>query len=187
MKVLGIECSARADGLTARMTKAALAGAAEAGAEIECVGLADLTIEHCRMCDPAGWDLCRKEGRCVIDDDLAGVIEKMQAADVLVFATPVYFGDLSESAKAFTDRLRRTATGHDPRGYLNNLPTVCIAAAGGSGGGTATCMTALEKVLSLPGCYILDLIPVARRNEHYKADVLRLTGKALAAVERPQA
>ncbi len=186
MKVLAIDTSARPDGLTARMVRATLDGAAAAGAQTERVALADLTIEHCRMCEPGGWGLCRKEGRCVIEDDLAAVVEKMQAADALVFATPVYFGDLSESAKAFTDRLRRMATGHTPREFLRNLPTVAIAAAGGSGGGTATCLTNLEKVLSLPGCFIVDLVPVARRNESYKADVLRLVGKALVGLPRPE-
>ena len=185
MNVVGLDCSARRDGLTARMLDAALDGAAEAGARIERIALADLTIEHCRMCEPAGWGLCRAEGRCVIDDDLAGVVEKLLSADAFVFATPVYFGGLSESAKAFTDRLRRTAVGHEPRGYLKNLPTVGIAAAGGSGGGTPSCLADIEKALTVPGCFVVDLVPVARRNERYKAEVLRVVGRGLAAVERP--
>jgi multimeric flavodoxin WrbA len=186
MNVLAIDCSARHDGLTARMVQAALEGAAAAGARTEHVALADLTIERCRMCDPNGWGRCRREGQCAIQDDLAAVVTKMEAADRLVFATPVYFGDLSESAKAFTDRVRRMATGRAPKEFLRNLPTVGIAAAGGGGGGTGTCMTNLEKVLSLPGCFVVDLVPVARRNAHYKAEVLRLVGQALVGIQRPE-
>lgn len=180
MKVLTIDASARSDGLTARMSKAAEAGARQAGATAEWVSLQQLKLERCRMCEPNGWGDCRKKGSCVIDDDFAGLVEKLRGADRFIFATPVYFGDLSESAKAFTDRLRRIGVCPDNRAFLGNLPTLCIAVAGGSGGGTPSCMASLEKTLTTPGCFVVDLVPVARRNEAYKAEVLKLAGLALA-------
>ena len=67
-----------------------------------------MTIERCRQCDDDGWGLCRREGRCIIEDDFAGLVDKIARADAVVFSTPVYFSDLSESMKAFLDRLRRT-------------------------------------------------------------------------------
>lgn len=179
MKILAIESSSRPDGLTANMVSAALEGARGAGAEVELVALRDYTLEVCRQCDETGWGDCRSKGTCIIDDDLAEIAAKVEAADGLVFATPVYFGDLSEKAKVFTDRFRRTAMGKGGGEYLNGLKTIAIAAAGGSGGGTASCMAALEKILGVPGCFVVDLIPVARRNAAYKAEVCRLAGRAL--------
>jgi multimeric flavodoxin WrbA len=144
------------------------------------VALQDLQIERCRMCEPNGWGDCRSRGSCVIKDDFAGVVDRLRQADRMIFATPVYFGDLSESAKAFTDRLRRIGVCPDDRAFLKNLPTLCIAVAGGGGGGATSCMASLEKSLSTPGCFVVDLVPVARRNEGYKAETLRLAGRALA-------
>jgi multimeric flavodoxin WrbA len=161
------------------MVRAVLDGVEEAGAETETVHLADLDIERCRMCDERGWGQCRREGACVIEDDFAGVVAGLEAADGFIFATPVYFGDLSESARAFTDRLRRISTGKPDRNFLGDLPTVGIAAAGGSGGGTTSCMASMEKVLGTPGCFVVDLIPVARRNRHYKAEVMKAAGRGL--------
>lgn len=180
MKVLIVDASARSDGLTARMSKAAEAGARQVGATVEWVSLQELKLERCRMCEPNGWGDCRQKGSCVIDDDFAGLVERLRGADRFILATPVYFGDLSESARAFTDRLRRIGVCPDNRAFLDNLPTVCIAVAGGGGGGTPSCMGSLEKTLTTPGCFVVDLVPVARRNETYKADVLKLAGQALA-------
>ena len=165
------------------MTRALVEGAQAGGAETELVALRAYNIECCRQCEETGWGDCRTQGKCVIEDDFAGLVEKLAAAEGFVFATPVYFGDLSEKAKAFTDRLRRISICPERQTFLKGLPTIGLAAAGGSGGGTPTCMTAIEKVLTTPGCFLVDLIPVARRNESYKEEVCRIAGKALA--ERP--
>ena len=184
MKIVAIETSSRSNGLTARMAEGAVAGAREPGAETELVALRDHRIEVCRQCNPTGWGDCRENGQCVIEDDFAALVAKLEEADGLVFATPVYFGDLSEKAKAFTDRLRRVSVCPERKGFLRELPTIGIATAGGSGGGTASCMVSIEKVLSTAGCFVVDLIPVARRNEHYKEEVCRIAGKALASREQ---
>lgn len=180
MKVLAIDCSARNDGLTARMTQAACQGAREAGAEVEYVHVASLKLDRCRMCEGDGWGECRRQGQCIIPDDLATVIAKLEAADRLIFATPVYFGDLSESAKALTDRIRRVSRCPQRHGFLRNLPTLGIAAAGGGGGGVPTCLQGIERALSVPGCFLVDMVGVARRNAAYKCETLQLAGKALA-------
>jgi len=41
---------------------------------------------------------------CVLNDDLSEVLRAVAAADVVVLATPVYFGDVSSQMKGFTDR-----------------------------------------------------------------------------------
>jgi multimeric flavodoxin WrbA len=179
-RILCIESSARTDGLTATLAGECLAGAREAGAEVELVRLKDLKIERCRMCDEQGWGECREQGRCVIADDFAGVVEKLRAADGLVFATPVYFADLSESMKALVDRLCRITRDEEAKKALADKPVVGIAAAGGSGNGTTHCMFQLERLLAACGALVLDLIPAAQRNRDYKPQVARLAGAALA-------
>jgi len=178
--VLAIESSARADGLTATVAKACLEGAAEAGATTELVQLKDLALERCRMCGETGWGLCLSEGRCVIEDDFAGLVSKIRAADAYVFATPVYFSDLSESMKAFTDRLRRISGFDKGNRPLGKKPTVLVAAAGGSGGGTVHCLAELDRTLNVCGAFAIDHIGAAQRNKSYKPDVARRTGRALA-------
>lgn len=175
-KILCVESSARADGLTATVARACLAGAGEAGAETEFVQLKGLKLERCRMCDPEGWGLCR-EGRCVIEDDFAGLAGKIRAADGLVVATPVYYSDLSESLKTFLDRFRRCSGGAERK--LKDKPAVIIAAAGGSGNGTTHCLFQLERTMQILGAFVLDSIPAAQRNRDYKGEVARLAGRAL--------
>ena len=113
MKLLMISGSRNPEGSTARMAEALLKGANSQGIPAERVFLPALTVERCRQCDAAGWGKCLPEGYCVIEDDLARVVAMMREADAIVFANPVYFGDLSESLRAFLDRLRRILR-HEP-------------------------------------------------------------------------
>jgi len=126
MKILMISGSRNADGQTARAADALLDGAASAGAEVERVFLPALNIERCRQCNEAGWGTCRPEGRCVVDDDFAGIVEQIRAADAAVFANPVYYGDLSESLRAFTDRLRRTCMHKDGSAGIDGTPAIGV-------------------------------------------------------------
>ena len=101
MRVLMISGSRNPDGQTARAANAFLEGVKDAGGESELIALPPMKIERCRQCENDGWGICRSEGRCIIKDDLAGLVAKIKAADAVVFATPVYWSDLSESLQAF--------------------------------------------------------------------------------------
>ena len=85
----------------------------------------------------------------------------MAKADALVFATPVYFGDLSESAKVFLDRFRRVERG---RGFktFEGKKVIGIASAGGGGGGAVRALYALENYLRRLGFDVFDLVSRAR-------------------------
>ena len=107
MQILVLSGSKNREGQTARAINAVCKGIVGAGGDAETVFLTELNLERCRQCDPDGWGLCRSEGKCVIEDDFSSIVEKIEAADVIVFANPVYFGDLSESMRGFLDRLRR--------------------------------------------------------------------------------
>src|SRR4030042_2759120 len=107
MKIVVISGSKNREGKTAQAIEAIRKGIAGAGSDSDCIFLAEYNLEKCRQCNPDGWGICRSEHRCIIEDDFTGIAAKIKAADVVVFATPVYFRDLSESMRGFLDRLRR--------------------------------------------------------------------------------
>ncbi|HHE72776.1 MAG TPA: NADPH-dependent oxidoreductase, partial [Chloroflexi bacterium] len=144
MKVLVIHSSPNRDGLTAACAAAAAAGAREAGAEVEEVRLNDLDVGMCQACDN-GWGTCLKEHECQVEDDFQALHARICAADALVLVTPVYWGEMSESAKALTDRLRRCEATRTDQSCLAGKPVLAVAAAGGSGGGMITCLLSMER------------------------------------------
>ena len=169
------------NGQTAQAADAVLRGLAKAGVPVEKVFLPALKIERCRQCDDNGWGLCRREGRCVIEDDFSGLVERLRPAHATVFATPVYYADLSESLRAFTDRLRRICTHEAGRMSIKGKPVIGVCVAGGGGGGSPACCTSLERVLATCGLDVVDMIPVRRQNLQAKLPALELAGQSLAS------
>jgi len=180
MNVFAVLGSRNPEGQTARACGALLDGACGAGAKVERAFLPELTIERCRQCDPAGWGLCRREGRCVIEDDFGELVDQIREADAVVFATPVYFSDLSESLRTFLDRLRRITRVEAVRRGIEGKLAAGICVAGGGGGGAPMCTVLLERTLATCGFDLVDLVPVRRQNLAMKLDVLRITGQWLA-------
>jgi len=99
MKVLGIVCSPRRRGNTEIMVEEALAGAKEAGADVELVTVADKSIAPCDGCES-----CQETRKCRIEDDMQQIYAKLLEADGIIFGTPVYFWSVSAQAKALIDR-----------------------------------------------------------------------------------
>lgn len=180
MNVLIISGSRNPNGQTASAGDALARGVREAGGQCEQVFLTSLNIEHCRQCDDSGWGTCISSGSCVSDDDFASLVNRMRSADAVVFATPVYYSDLSESMKAFTDRLRRTCMHAAGKEGIAGKPVVGVCVAGGGGGGAPTCCVSLERVLATSGLDVVDMVPARRQNLQAKLQVLELTGKWLA-------
>jgi multimeric flavodoxin WrbA len=181
VKVLAISGSRDPEGQTAAAVGAVLKGARSAGCEVEVIYLPSMTIERCRQCDADGWGLCRREGRCVIEDDLARVVDKIEGADAVIFATPVYFSDLSESLRAFLDRLRRISLNEKASYGLEGKPVVGICVAGGGGGGAPACAANLDRILSIIRFDVVDMALARRQNLEAKLPGLRLMGKWLAS------
>lgn len=74
-------------------------GAKEAGHQVEKISLRDKKIAFCRGCLA-----CQHTGKCVLKDDGNDIADKMLAADVLVFATPIYYYEMSGQMKTMLDR-----------------------------------------------------------------------------------
>ena len=179
MKVLAIVGSRNLKGQTARAVGALLQGVTDSGSQAEQIVLPKMKIERCRQCEDDGWGICRTEGHCVIQDDFASIVDKLENANVAIFATPVYFGDLSESMRAFLSRLQRTCTHESGKKKVIGKPAVGICVAGG-GGGAPACTASLEKYLSRCGFDVVDMMPIRRQNLDMKLGILLATGKWLA-------
>ena len=178
MKVVAVQSSPNLDGLTSGLVQAVLRGLEARGGETELIHLNKLDIKPCIACDN-GWGKCRKEGICILEDDFQKLREKISKSDALIFATPVYWHDLSESAKIFLDRLRRCETGRDFKTFTGKK-AIGIASAGGSGRGAVRALYNLEDYLRRLGFDIFDLVPVTRFSKDHKLEMLERAGKRLA-------
>lgn len=176
MRILAIIGSRNVEGKTSLCVNAFFQ---EIKAQHQCekLFLTEKEIRMCRQCDFNGWGQCRTEGSCVIDDDFSQIVEQIKKADGVVFATPVYFGDMSESIKCFLDRLRRISRNPQGKEGIADKPAIGICVAGGGGGGAVSCCFFMERVLSTCGFLVEDMIPCRRQNLIVKSSVLGLTGK----------
>ena len=98
-KVLIVSSSPRKNGNSETLADAFANGAQEAGHSVETVRLREKQIGFCRGCLA-----CLKLGHCVIQDDAVEIAAKMHDADVLVFATPVYYYSVCGQLKTMLDR-----------------------------------------------------------------------------------
>jgi multimeric flavodoxin WrbA len=103
MKVLGISGSPRKGGNTDTLLDVALEGAAAQGAKIEKVFLEDLDISPCREQE---YENINDEGFSVVDDDMRVIYRKIGETDVLIVASPIFFGSLSAQTKTMIDRFQ---------------------------------------------------------------------------------
>ena len=97
--VLIINSSPRKGGNSETLAAFFAKGAEEAGHKVETVYLREKNYSFCKGCLA-----CLKLGHCVIDDDAVEIAARMHDADVLVFATPVYYYSVSGQLKTMLDR-----------------------------------------------------------------------------------
>ena len=99
-KVLIVSTSPRAHSNSEALAQAFAAGAQSAGHETVVISLRGRTVNFCRGCF-----VCQEKLRCVIRDDADEICQKALKADVLVFATPIYYYEMSGQLKTLLDRL----------------------------------------------------------------------------------
>lgn len=133
MKVIGINASPRKGWNDDILMHKAPEGAASEGAETEAINLYGLNYKGCYSCFA-----CKRKGNscnglCAIKDELRPVLEKILAADVLIVASPNYFGYPTGMLRSMIERLLYPSTSYQindgkPRGTLMKkvLPTGVI-------------------------------------------------------------
>ncbi len=180
-RLLVIHFSPNKNGLTAACASAARRGIRQSATAVELIRLNDLKIGKCQACGD-GWGTCLKEHHCQVEDDFQALHGSLAEVDGLVLVTPVYWGEMSESAKAFTDRVRRCeATQERGESLLFDKPIIAVAAAGGSGNGMISCLASLERWIQHVQARAFDLIPVNRWSREYKLPAIRRAGRSMAA------
>lgn len=99
MKVLIISTSLRVNSNSNLLAKSFYEGAKSMNHDVELISLRDKTINFCKGCFA-----CQKLGSCIIKDDSNEIVEKMCEADVIVWATPIYYYEMSGQMKTLIDR-----------------------------------------------------------------------------------
>lgn len=98
-RVLGIVGSPRKGGNTDILVEKVLEGASDRGASVDKIVLTNFRIRPCTACDT-----CRRKKKCIHDDDMPGILRKMQEYDTWVLGTPLYFWGPTAQFKTFLDR-----------------------------------------------------------------------------------
>jgi multimeric flavodoxin WrbA len=106
-KVVGILGSPRRIGNSAKMLEAALSAMEEDGFEAELIYLMQKNIKYC-----IGCGTCLAKGECIQDDDMAEIKKKIEEADAVILASPVYYLHVTAQMKTFIDRM--LPYGHRP-------------------------------------------------------------------------
>ena len=98
-KAIFIIGSPRAQGSTAVLTGRIADGMTSIGVDVQRHLLGEMDIRYCRGC----W-ACADSRQCVQQDDVAAIVQDIIAADIVVMASPSYWGDVTAQLKAFIDR-----------------------------------------------------------------------------------
>lgn len=101
MKLTAVLGSPRQGGNTDILLTRALGGAKAKGIVFEKIILNDLNIRPCQECAS-----CLKTGICRIQDDMAVLYKKFDESDIIIVASPIFFGSVSSQTKIMVDRMQ---------------------------------------------------------------------------------
>ena len=104
-RILAINGSYRDDGITDQAVAVALEALRDEGVAAELVNLREYPIEFCLNCRECTQQPGTDPGRCVLDDGMHGLIEKIEAADAYILASPTNFNSVTALFKRFMERL----------------------------------------------------------------------------------
>ena len=99
MNVLVFLGSPRKKGNSEVLTEAVLKGVRQVSGDPEIIRLCDLNISPCLNCGG-----CDKTGKCVVEDDMTPLYDKIISTDLIILASPIFFYGITAQAKAFIDR-----------------------------------------------------------------------------------
>ena len=99
-KVVVLSTSLRSSSNSELLAKSFVEGARDTGNEVEYISLKNKDIRFC-----IGCLACQKLGHCVIKDDVTDIMDSVLYTDVVVWATPIYYYEMSGQMKTLIDRL----------------------------------------------------------------------------------
>ncbi|MBR3280523.1 MAG: flavodoxin family protein [Clostridia bacterium] len=140
--------------------------------EVEHICMNKKNIKKCNACGKRGWGICGDEHICVQNDDFNVIYKYMDNFDLYIFITPVYFHEMSESAKTFFDRLKR-CDAFNNNSYIKGKNIVCIACAGGSGSGTEETLKSFDTLNYFLKTKMAGRIPMTKFNFEEQKEVIK--------------
>ena len=105
IKILAINGSYRDGGITDQAVEALRLALEEADAEVETILLREYPIEFCLNCRACTQQPGAAPGKCVLQDGMQELIDKIERADCYIFAVPTNFGSVTALFKRFMERL----------------------------------------------------------------------------------
>ena len=124
MKALVLQASPKRSGNTATLVARFLAGlVAKHAHDVREFWLNDLDIRPCQGCFR-----CAGESYCVIDDDMQQIYPELVAADLVVFATPIYWWHMNAQMKLCIDRMTALLADGDKLPALTGKHVVLVVA-----------------------------------------------------------
>lgn len=133
------------------------------GHEAEHICINKKNIKRCLACGNRGWGICLEQHKCVLNDDFNDLYNYIKKFDSYIFITPVYFWEMSQSAKTFFDRLKRCDAFNDDS-KIKGKQIVCIACAGGSGNATEETLRSFVALNHFLKTNMVGRIPVTKYN-----------------------
>jgi len=109
--ILAINGSPRKNGRITEMVEAILSGAQSNGHIVKQVRLAEMDIKECQGCMS-----CQEKGACVFRDDIAIIEEDIKRAEVIIWATPTHWGNVSALTLKVFERLFGFLIQENPKG-----------------------------------------------------------------------
>lgn len=104
-KILVINGSYRDDGITDQAVEVTVDALKDAGAETEIINLRDYPIEFCLNCRECTQQPGANPGRCVLEDGMHALIDKIETSQAYVLASPTNFDSVTATFKRFMERL----------------------------------------------------------------------------------
>jgi multimeric flavodoxin WrbA len=103
--VVAVVGTYRRDGITAQAVEAILAAARERGSTTHTINLLDHPIEFCQNCRACTLHEGELRGPCRQHDNLKVILDRIDAADAIVLASPINFFNVSALMRRFLERL----------------------------------------------------------------------------------
>jgi multimeric flavodoxin WrbA len=157
-------------------------GILSAGGNAEIIDISAEKLQPCRICGN-GWGTCFADAKCVINDTLSELQEKIRNAEGIALITPVYWGEPSERMKYFLDRFRRCEAFNKNGSAAAGKTIELVAAAGGSGHGTVTALREMENWCNHVHANIAERIGITRFNREPMLNMIQDTGARLVKGE----
>jgi NAD(P)H-dependent FMN reductase len=168
-----INGSPHPDGYTSQLAGQVAAGVEAAGGIPDVLRLIEYRIEPC--VNTPGWP-CWPDGPCHhVEDDTPLVKARVQQADGLVIACPVYWSDINGLTKTFLDKLRLSG--------FEGKPALAVTVAGGSGNGMVLAIRSLHGFFGW-GYRPLPPVPVCRFNFTQSLETAFERGQEMVAAAR---